>query len=109
MLEQVSVGLGYLLYLDGSGQKVSQLLVFFSPAAFSRRAILVQSHIIVSSSVRVLVECGCIRVVPVLLELVTENTLCCQLLLQGSQKETKALFWLSGDNNVHYIIMESYR
>lgn len=80
MLEQVSVSLGYLLYLDRSGQKVSQLLMLFSPAAFSRRSVLVQSHVIVSSSVRVLVECGCIRVVPVLLELLTENTLCCQLL-----------------------------
>lgn len=92
VLEQVSVSLGYLLYLNRSGQEVSQLLMLFSPAAFSRRAILVQSHVIVSPSVRMLVECRCVRVVPVLLELLTEYTLSCQLLLQGSRKETKTLF-----------------
>lgn len=106
MLEQVSVSLGNIFDRDRSGQEVSQLLMLFSPAAFSRRAVLVQSHVIVSSSVRMFVECGCIRVVPVLLELLTEDTLCCQLLLQGSQKETKTLLiiWRC---NIHYNIMVS--
>lgn len=53
-----------------------------SPVPLAGGAVLVQSHVVMPLRVRVLVERGGVRVVPVLFKLLSENTFPCELLLR---------------------------
>lgn len=64
---------------------MSELLVSPRFCPFTRRAVLVESHEVSCSSLSMLVEIGRIRVVPVLLELLTEDTFCCEFLLRNKK------------------------
>lgn len=75
-----------------------------SPVPLAGGAVLVQSHVVMPLRVRVLVERGGVRVVPVLFKLLSENTFPCELLLHWgrggrrkryvSKKKEKILLFL---------------
>lgn len=75
-----------------------------SPVPLAGGAVLVQSHVVMPLRVRVLVERGGVRVVPVLFKLLSENTFPCELLLRWgrggrrkryvSKKKEKILLFL---------------
>lgn len=89
MSQGVLVKIRHAVRVDRSWEEVREALVPPGSSAISRRAIFVQSDEVVRASLAVSVEVRRIGVVPVLLEVFTENTLRRQLFLQNIGREVK--------------------
>uniref|UniRef100_A0A3Q3AU07 Mitochondrial calcium uptake family, member 3b n=1 Tax=Kryptolebias marmoratus TaxID=37003 RepID=A0A3Q3AU07_KRYMA len=87
--QDVPVQLGHPLRVHGPGQEVREFLVPPGFGPVPRRAVLVQRHEVARPLVPVLVEVGRVGVVPVLLEVLPEDALCCERFLRGEPKQRR--------------------
>lgn len=91
MSQGVFVKLGHAVWVDRSWEEVREALVPPGSSTVSRSAIFVQSDEVVWPLLTVPVQVGRVGVVPVLLEVLMENTLCRQLFLQEIRRKVMRL------------------